>query len=104
MHTTRKSAARRTLARVAIAGVLTAIPLTALAVPASATPAVPNVTEVRHGDDCHRHRPWDHNSWDDRRHDRWDDDWDNCERRRKPHDPFNGFGHHRPPGLFFGSS
>ncbi|WP_194814750.1 hypothetical protein [Nocardia sp. XZ_19_385] len=103
MHTTRKSTARRTLARVAIAGVLTAIPLTALAVPASATPAVPGVTEVRHGDDCRRLQPWEQGLFDDR-HEPWDGYWDRCERRRKPHDPFSGFGHHHRPSGMFGSS
>ncbi|MFC9894458.1 hypothetical protein ACFVMC_12245 [Nocardia sp. NPDC127579] len=104
LHTTRKSSARRILARVAVAGALTAIPLTALAVPATATPDVPGVTDVRHGHDRCDRNPWDDGFWDN---DPWDDwhDRDRCDRRRKPHDPFDGFWHHpRPHGLFFGSS
>lgn len=99
--TTRSEQTRRRVARVAMAGALAAIPLTALAVPAAAQPVVPGATEVRHD---HHDRDW----FGCDAPGRWDD-WahspghrDDCKHWDDPHLEF--FHHHKPHGIFFGSS
>lgn len=87
-----------------MAGALTAIPLTALAVPASAQPETPGVTEVRHD----RHDRHDRDRFGCDAPGRWDD-WAHSPGRRDDckhwDDPFlQFFHHHKPHGIFFGSS